>query len=422
MRLILPALLAVLGFFSQIHAQTPAHPAGILNFKSGTFDGWTVENPSSWTVAANPETFSNAGDPQRFVADSLTKGEANTGTLRSPVFVIASAIQSFNLSGWDGTAAGQNDADRNWVLLRSHPDGEILRRAHTPGGNKLTPTRWITNELIGRQVYLEVVDNIPQINPGGFAWIAFADYRQGLDVVLANPVPREDLFALPIDAEATMTTCRSIPFDAASPARRGETKRVITGQAETIPVGVKAETIYLAGMLNEGWDYGVAHWGEHPELRTERDNQVQLGSQIGEIELKYADGQSDRVPVVIGATAWFVAQWAYGPTHGVASRIQEPFASRQEYRDVLDQSLKIRENPTTANDNDRHAHYYLALKPRDKRIESIIVHDNTALRGRPLISAVTLAAPDATDKLKWLGPWDVEAEDLLANSGCGCHA
>jgi len=281
-------------------ARVPSDTDAILRFASSTLQGWTVENEQTWRISLNPPFFSPQGVQPGYVVNSLEAGESNTGTLRSPVFTIRTPIQRFLIAGWDGTLNAQNDGDRNWVLLRSYPDGAILRRAHTPGSNTLTPVKWVTADLIGRQVYLEVIDGNPVIRPGGFAWIAFADYRQE-DLPTAKPVERNDLYAVPIDEGAEMVLCRSIPFLAAMPERRGTSRRQVEGTRETIPVHAQAETLYLLGMMNEGWDYGVAHWGEHPELREKRDDLLYVGASIGELLIHYEDGTSDRVPLVIGA-------------------------------------------------------------------------------------------------------------------------
>ncbi len=383
-----------------------------LRFASGTFDGWTVEGESTWSIGRNPELLTNPGDPPRFVADSLFKGEQHTGVLRSRPFVVAKGYQRFSIAGWDGTAGGVNDGDRNFVLLRSHPDGEVLRRTHTPGGNKLVPAKWDTHDLIGRQVYVEVVDANPVIRPGGFAWIAFADYRQEESPAMKAPVRRDDLYGVRIDDGAERVVCRTLPFLAAHPGKRGKTRRQVAGERETIPVGTAAESVYLLGMINEGWDYGLAHWGEHPELRTTRDDQVHIGTRIGDLEIRYAGGAADRIPVRIGATAWFVAQWAHGPTHGISTPIREPFASRPDCAALLAKALRIRESTEVGGEDNRHAHYFLGIRPRPEPVESIIVYDNPAVRGRPLVSAITLAAPKATEGLLPFGTWRADASDL----------
>jgi hypothetical protein len=386
-------------------AEAPAD----LAFTSGTFEGWTVEGEGTWSIEENPELFCTQGEPTRFVVDSQRKGEAHTGRLRSKPFRIEHELQRFSISGWDGTRNANNDGQSNFVHLRSSPDGEILRSAHVPGRNWLTPVEWHTMDLIGREVFIEVVDDNTAIRNGGFAWIAFADYRQEPSPYLKDPVDREDLFAVRLDAEAKWTTCRTIPFHAAAPGARGETRRIVAGLTETIPVDSPAEVVYLLGMINQGWDRGVSHWGEHPELRTVRDDQIHVGVRIGELEIRYESGASDRIPLVVGATVWFVEQWAHGPTHNISRSVREPFASRPELDAILRRSLHLRENGEFA---EGHTHWFLAIEPRQEKIESILVHDEPTKRGRPLVSAVTLAGATPSEGLEARGPWRADATDL----------
>lgn len=232
-------------------------------------------------------------------------------------------------------------------------------------------------------------------------------------VVKAEAKNQGTFYGLKIDEQAKITTCRTMPFLAALPENRGATTRMVDGEKEIIPVNAKAEALYVLGLINEGWDMGVAHWGEHPELRSVRDDQLYVGSIIGELEIQYADGQSDRVPLQIGATAWFMAGWAYGPTHNVTTGVQEPFASRPDYMEVLRESLKLYEDDRAHTTALRHQRYYLALKPKDKVIKQIVVHDQTSLRGRPLISAITVKADQPGDNLLALDAGGIAEADKV---------
>ena len=151
-----------------------------------------------------------------------------------------------------------------------------------------------------------------------------------------------DLYGLKIESGDSLVFCRTIPFLAAPVSKRENTVRVRNGADETIPVGSPARTLYLLGMINDGWDSGLAHWGEHFELRETREDQVQIGTSIGEIEIRYADGSSDRIPMIVGSTIWFFNQWK-NPSHNAGRVIREPFASRPEYMQVLRDALQVRE-------------------------------------------------------------------------------
>ncbi len=172
----LSGCLAIISCGPPIVAQTPID--SILRFESGTFEGWEVINPRTWKVEWYPEYMTQPGDPQCYVAHSLAIGEDAVGTIRSTHFTIQKPVQTFRLAGADGTATTTNSGDLNFFYLRSYPDGAILRTAKPPGIHKLAQGRWLTNDLIGREVFLEVVDNNPRLNPGGYAWMALADYHQ----------------------------------------------------------------------------------------------------------------------------------------------------------------------------------------------------------------------------------------------------
>lgn len=394
-------------------AQEAPDMAAALRFESGTFDGWTVEGAGTWVVQRNPEFQMSPGLPDLYVAFSLgASGETGTGRLRSGPFVIEKDLQEFYVVGADGTERATNDGNRNYIALRAHPDGEILRTMRPPGTHKLTKVKWHTTDLIGRKAYLEVVDENPMLNSRGFAWIGIAGYKQIDWQLLTNPVRRDDLYGVRIDANASRALCRTMPFLAALPENRGETRRTIKGKTETIAVRSEAEAIYLLGMINEGWDHGVAHWGEHPELREMRDDQLYVGARIGEIEIRYTDGRSDLVPVVIGATAWFVSQWAHGPSHNFEGAVREPFRSRPEYAAVFHRCLRLAEDPDAATHDTRHAHYFLSIKLRNVEIDALLVHDNPAYRGRPLVSAITLAGAAPSENLEGFGTWRADGADL----------
>ena len=379
--------------------------SGPLFFKNASLEAWQVENPGTWQVDEPPERYLSNLDRPCITAWSSEKG---TGKLTSPPFEITAAFQRFLIAGADGTETGRNNGNTTWVALKSYPDGGELRRIRPPGTHVLTQAQWLTADLIGRQVYLEVVDGNPQVRDDGFAWIGIAQYRQE-NVEVDNPVKTDDLYGVPVDANAETQLCRTIPFLVADPANRGETNRARQNHAESIPLGTPAESLYLLGMINHGWDLALAHWGEHPELREQRDDQTHIGVSIGGLEIVYADGESDRIPLVLGATAWYHNFWVQGPTHGVTKGCREPIASRPEIRAKFDAAFKLHESDTAQQP---HNQFYLAVTPRAKRIDRIVVHDNPETRGFPLVSAITLRGPEKTADLTHFGDWTASREDL----------
>lgn len=381
-----------------------------LCFKGGTLNGWKADKENVWKVTKADDFAGNSGDFN--IVHSLGSGEEAVGRITSLPFTITMPVQKFYIAGADGTEKNTNDGDKNFILLKSYPQGDILRKVKPPGTHFLLETVLNTQNLIGQDVYIEIVDGNPKLNPKGYAWIAFGGYEQKESEFIKEPVIIDDLYGVRIDGSAEYITSRSMPFFAAAPENRATTTRIQSNGREEIPVNAFAEVVYLLGMMNHGWDVGLAHWGEHPELREVRQDQVHLGSKIGDIEIKYSDGTSDNIPVVMGATSWFVAQWAFGPSHGYKGFIREPFVSRPEYMKVFRKSLKLKEDERDVSTKQTYHHYYLAVKPRNKKIASIIVHDNPALRGSPLVSAVTLKGAEPDENLYCFGSQRVDKFDL----------
>ncbi|RKX36541.1 MAG: hypothetical protein DRP64_18475, partial [Verrucomicrobia bacterium] len=217
-----------------------------LRFADGTFSGWTLEGDGTWSLEKNPEAIAGAASPDLYVANSLfAGGEQQTGVLRSKPFKINKDTQRFYIAGADGTAIGTNDGDKNYILLRSYPDGEILRKQRPPGTMKHVAVQWLTPDLVGRDVFIEVVDGNPKLNPAGYAWISLADYRQEDWKILKEAVQTSDLYSLKIDSSAENVHCRTMPFHVADPKKRGDRIRKISGDKEIIPLGFKADSLYL---------------------------------------------------------------------------------------------------------------------------------------------------------------------------------
>lgn len=388
-----------------------------LDFATGDLEGWTTDAPGVWAFPADRSSYLQGSGIDCPIIISLGQGEQGVGTLQSSPFTIEQPLQRFRIAGADGTAENTNDGDMNRVELCSYPDGEVLRSARPPGTLSSTGYEWNVAELIGREVYLKIIDANPQLNPRGFAWIGFANYYQAKDENVTNPVTIDALSGLKIDGNTSIQYSRTIPFLSAPPANRVTTEREQQGSTEIIKVGAKVNTLYLQGMYNHGWDFGVAHWGEHPEMHETRDDQVQIGSRIGQIDVVYEDNDRDTIPVVMGSTAWWIWQWAYGPTHGVSSGVTEPFASRPEFMDALQDSWKIREDWRDISQDTQHSHFYLPFNPQAKVIDRLEIHDNTALRGAPMVAAVTALEAEPRDPDQWeaFGSIVVDEKDIAAS-------
>jgi len=221
-------------------------------------------------------------------------------------------------------------------------------------------------------------------------------------------------YGLKIDEGAKAVNCRSIPFLACAVNERGETKRQIDRSVETIPVGAAADMLFFLGMINDGWDNGQSWWHDHTELREDRDDQIYIGKSIGTLEILYNDKSVDRIPLVIGVTAWFFAAWGSVQENaheqlsdlkaGVPiGPLRQPFAARRELMEEFRKSIMLYESDEILvcawNSPIGYAHYYLVIRPRPVKIKSITIRNNPELRGRPLISGITLAGAQSCDNL-----------------------
>jgi len=211
------------------------------------------------------------------------------------------------------------------------------------------------------------------------------------------------------DVENEVILSRSLPF--LVPVNFVEPEILSqSGPIQEIRIDAEAEMLYLLGMVNAGWDAGVAHWGEHVELNEERDDQIYIGKEIGRVEVHYDDGKFDEIPLVMGSTSFFVKPWAHGPAHAPTT-VREPFDSRPEFRELLDKTLRLKEDTTGSRFD---IHYYLPVRPRDKDVEKILVFNNNEIRGNPYISSVTVQGGNAPEHAHEFSPRQVEEADLEA--------
>jgi len=134
--------------------------------------------------------------------------------------------------------------------------------------------------------------------------------------------------------------------------------------------------------------------------------------EIGKLEIKYVDGTSDNIPLTIGATTWFAASWAQGYYAGIKSNITEPFKSSKAHKMALNNALKLHDHDKQIDNKSAHRLLYLAVKPRNKKIQSVIIHDDPSVRGKPLISAITLSCDSTAENLIHFRTCKVAQSDL----------
>ncbi len=199
------------------------------------------------------------------------------------------------------------------------------------------------------------------------------------------------LYGVKIDSNATQLNCRTMPFLVAAPENRCTTIRIKPQpQIEAIPINAKASTIHFLGMTDYGWDRGLHHWTAHSETIpiNNRNDQLFIGKKIGNLVIAYEDGTQDVIPLEMGATAWFFGQYAGGPM----IQYREPIASSPKHATAFKKALKLKESEEKViGKMIPYAHYFLSVKPQNKKIVHVAIHDIPAVLGAPLISAITLA-------------------------------
>ena len=230
--------------------------------------------------------------------------------------------------------------------------------------------------------------------------------------LIATAINTPKLYGVKIDSNATQLNCRTMPFFVAAPGNRGATIRKKTQPlVEVIPINAKASTIHLLGMTDYGWDRGLHHWTAHSETIpvNNRNDQLYIGEKIGDLVIAYEDGTQDVIPLEIGATAWFFNQFSSGP--GI--QFKEPFASSPKHAAALEKSLKLKESEEKVIGKILpYAHYFLSVKPQNKKIVHVAIRDNPKIIGAPLVSAITLEGVEPADNLLPLSFSEIDNSDL----------
>jgi len=301
---------------------------------------------------------------------SLGGGERGTGVIRSPQFVVQTGVIRFDLCGHDGEHGGQR---ANFAALRDARSGELLRQTFAPGQDAMAPCQWDTRDLIGKDVVFEVDD---AISADGFAWIGVnhVDAGAALRVTFARgPLPPG--WQTQHTASEYVVAC-GVPF-----LGLPLTQSVVPpGGSGEVKCGFRARRIFLLGMINT-WDHGSPVWGAVSDY----SDRLFIGDRIGDLRIEYADGSHDSVPLRLGHTAWWYADY-------IANGATEPFASDARARATLERALDI--YPTGASGG--HA-YVCVIRPRDQSIARLSFVDNPMKLGAPAITAVTVDSDDSSD-------------------------
>lgn len=295
----------------------------------------------SWAVL----THDAIGRPTTPYLSSLGCGEAGTGTIESPSFAITGSSIRMAARGWDGR---YGDLGRNRIELIDQATGEVLRATRPPLSDLPQRIEWRVEDLQGRRVFLRLVDGDGEKT---FAWM-------GVDEVDAGPA-----FHTKFTSSVSLNGWRAhirppMPVEQfGTPFLCYPSSVTPDGGSLRVDLGIKLRRLLLLGM--------------NPP-----DRWVLVGDSLGSIVVKYADGVTERYPLIIGESIWWGRRFAKYP---------EPFVSYPKARAAFRASIRL--YPAGPVDNGL---YIAAIKPRNAVISSIEVVGSVKTHGSPEIHGLTV--------------------------------
>ncbi len=184
----------------------------------------------------------------------------------------------------------------------------------------------------------------------------------------------------------------------------------------SILVNTRAARIYFLGGRSS-YDHGIASWGDY-EARGDATDRQFVGDRAGNLEIAYADGSRDVVPLMFGLNLWWWNHW--GNTEGGGPFLQ-PFLATPR---PMIASLHI----YSLGDNALAPSFWV-FQPQDKTITRLRFVDNPDIQGFPLVVAVTLEgqgggpnasplpSPDREESFTaWLADHTISAQMLASDS------
>ena len=295
--------------------------------------------PGTWAIL-DRDGGSRKVDPY---LSSLGRGEVGTGMIVSPTFTLSVDKITFTICGHDGHGGGRH---RNFIALLDVESGKTLHQTFAPGSDPMQPRSWDVKELTGRQVRIEVHDDLTS---SGFAWLGIGrieggpsmtiDFRQGMPadwkIVQSPTTKQKQRFAVlegPISFRRHTSTYTMIPA---------------TGAVE-IPCGFSARRLFFLGCTVAG--------GKPLEV-------------YGHVEIIYRDGPPERYPLMYGFT---LDEADIAPSRSEAIHLH---ASADPFQ------------------------YYFVLRPRPGVIEKIKLSSNPEHERVVRITAVTCETNADSDHL-----------------------
>lgn len=271
---------------------------------------------------------------------SLGQGEAGTGVIASPPFVVSGDAIVFTIRGHDGPGGGK---EKNYIALVDVRKGKTLLQTPAPGNDALQERRWDVAKYRGMEVRIEVHDGD---TAGAFAWLGIGkiDASPALKIDFRQGIPKDWVRHRTRAAVSYEMLQGGVPF------RRDVNRYSIMSKTNPVelPCGFLAKRLFLLG---------CSAAGGRPPLT------------YGAIELHYQSGDFDTIPLICGVTL-------------------DAKYKRLSNSDAL--MLHASTDPYQP---------YLAISTRQERLEKIRLITNTVHDVLPQVTAITCETDSSGEHL-----------------------
>lgn len=260
------ATIAVLLLTASTALAAPDQPTAGAKYRGLKY---SVEPAATWKVL----DFDGAHRQVTPYLSSLGAGEAGTGMIASPPFVVATDKISFTVCGHDGQKGGRG---KNFVALVDAKTGQTLAQTAAPGSDAVQEQSWDVAAIKGRKVRVEIHDGLAE---GGYAWLGIGrlDAGPAMTVDFRSGIPDGWKFTA-AKADSTAEVLEgAVPF-----LRCPAAYSLLPAHGSVdIPCGFAAERIFLLGCTVAG--------GKPTEV-------------YGKVEINYRGGAHETFPLMAGFT------------------------------------------------------------------------------------------------------------------------
>ena len=264
------AILALLplGFVSSLATAEEAKYCAVKYLPAASTTG-------TWSIHSRAGAIKNSGP----YLSSYGAGEQATGRITGPVFRLNTNKVTFATCGHDGQGGG---AKLNWIGLLDVKSGDLLRQSFAPGHDQFREYSWDTSDIQGKDVQFVVED----MHTGrAYAWM-------GVLKVDAGPECRVDFSKEGLPKDWKSVTPSVDPNVATRDIENGPIPFKFFGYGSvgslvpnkdgmSVACGPKLDRLYLFGC-------------------TTTSNQLLLPGAT--VDIVYADGSADHVPLCYGFT------------------------------------------------------------------------------------------------------------------------